>query len=160
MTIEPSEHLAGGSSSLALCPLTLREANDYVARHHRHSNPTVGYKFAIGAHDGERIVGVAIVGRPVARGLDDGWTAEVLRLCTEGDSNVPSKLYAACWRACRAMGYRKLVTYTLKTEPGTSLRAAGWKIVGEVKKRSWDTPSRPRVDRDERQERLRWEVAA
>lgn len=146
--------------SLALCPMTLREANDFVERHHRHSVPPRGMKFAIGAHDGGQVVGVAIVGRPVARGLDDGWTAEVLRVCTTGERNACSLLYAACWRACRAMGYRKLITYTLKTEPGTSLRAAGWEIVGEVSRRSWDTPSRPRVDRDERQERWRWEVAA
>jgi hypothetical protein len=117
-------------------------------------------KFAIGAHDGDGVVGVAIVGRPVARGLDDGWTAEVLRVCTLGAQNACSLLYAACWRACRAMGYRKLITYTLKSEPGTSLRAAGWRVVGEVTRRSWHTPSRPRVDRDERQERFRWEVAA
>lgn len=114
----------------------------------------------MGCADGENVVGVAIVGRPVARGLDDGWCLEVLRVCTLGDRNACSMLYATCWRAARAMGYRKLVTYTLKTEPGSSLKAAGWKIVGEVTKRSWDTPSRPRVDRDERQERFRWEVAA
>lgn len=146
--------------SLTVVPMTLREANTFVERHHRHSVPPRGMKFAIGAADGDEVVGVAIVGRPVARALDDGWTAEVLRVCTLGARNACSMLYAACWRACRAMGYRKLVTYTLKTEPGTSLKAAGWNIVGEVTKRSWDTPSRPRVDRDERQERFRWEVAA
>lgn len=144
---------------LTVCPMTLREANGFVERHHRHSVPVQGMKFAIGAAVGETVVGVALVGRPVARALDDGWVAEVLRVCTDGTPNAPSMLYRACWRACRAMGYRKLVTYTLKTEPGTSLRAAGWTIVGEVSKRSWDTPSRPRVDRDERQERLRWELA-
>lgn len=146
--------------SLSVCPMTLREANAYVEHYHRHSVPPRGMKFAIGAHDGAVLVGVAIVGRPVARGLDDGWTAEVLRVCTQGARNACSLLYAACWRACRAMGYRKLITYTLKSELGTSLRAAGWRVVGEVTKRSWDTPTRPRVDRDERQERLRWEVAA
>ncbi len=139
--------------------MTLREANAFVARHHRHSVPPAGMKFAIGAQGGGFVVGVAIVGRPIARALDDGWTAEVLRVCTTGERNACSLLYAACWRACRAMGYRKLVTYTLKSEPGTSLRAAGWRVVGEVTARSWDTPSRPRVDRDERQERFRWEVA-
>lgn len=147
-------------SELAIVPLSLPEANAYVERHHRHSVPTIGHKFSVGAARGEEIVGVAIVGRPVARGLDDGWTLEVLRVCTQGERNVPSMLYATCWRACRALGFRKLVTYTLKTEPGTSLKAAGWKIVGEVSKRSWNTPTRPRVDRDERQERFRWEVAA
>jgi hypothetical protein len=146
--------------SLTIIPMALEGANLFVERHHRHSVPTVGHKFSIGCWDGNEIVGVAIVGRPVARGLDDGWVLEVLRVCTLGERNACSMLYASCWRAARALGYRKLVTYTLKTEPGSSLKAAGWKIVGEVTKRSWDTPTRPRVDRDERQERFRWEVAA
>ena len=153
--------LSGGSSGvLTIVPTTLEEANLFVERHHRHSVPTVGHKFSVACAVGETVVGVGIVGRPVARGLQDGWTLEVLRVCTDGTPHAPSKIYATCWRAARAMGYRKLVTYTLKTEPGTTLRAAGWKIVGEVTKRSWDTPSRPRVDRDERQERFRWEMAA
>lgn len=146
--------------SLALCPITLREANAYVERHHRHSVPVRAMKFALGAAEDTKVVGVALVGRPIARGLDDGWTLEALRVCTQGHRNVCSFLYAAAWRATRALGYRKLVTYTLRSEPGTALRAAGWSVVGEVAKRSWNTPSRPRVDRDERQERLRWEVAS
>jgi hypothetical protein len=145
---------------LCIVPLPLDEANAYVAEHHRHSNPTVGHKFTLGAVLGEEIVGVAIVGRPVARPLDDGWTLEVLRVCSVGERNVCSFLYGACWRAARALGYRKLVTYTLATEPGSSLRAAGWTVVGEVTARSWDAPSRPRVDKHPLQERLRWEVAA
>lgn len=145
---------------LALVPLTLREANDYVERHHRHSNPVVGQKFSLAAAMGEEVVGVAIVGRPLARPLDDGWTLEVLRLCSQGERNVCSFLYGASWRAARALGYRKLVTYTLASESGSSLRAAGWSVVGEVAARSWDTPSRPRVDRHPLQERLRWEAPA
>lgn len=145
---------------LAVVPLPLDQANAYVAEHHRHSNPTVGHKFSLAAALGEEIVGVAIVGRPVARPLDDGWTLEVLRVCSAGERNVCSFLYGACWRAARALGYRKLVTYTLKTESGSSLKAAGWRIVGEVTARSWDAPSRPRIDKHPLQERLRWEVAA
>ena len=147
------------SDRLVIVPLSLADANRYVAEHHRHSNPTTGHKFSIGAAIGERVVGVAICGRPVARGLDNGWTLEVLRVCSTGTQNVCSFLYGACWRAARALGYRKLVTYTLKSEPGVSLKASGWRIVGEVKARSWDTPSRPRVDRHELQERFRWELA-
>lgn len=146
--------------SLCVVPIDFMEANLFVERHHRHSVPVVGHKFSVAAADGERIVGVGIVGRPVARGLQDGWTLEVLRVCTDGTPNACSILYATCWRAARAMGYRRLITYTLKTEPGSSLKAAGWSVVGEVSRRSWNTPSRPRVDRDERQERFRWEMAA
>lgn len=143
---------------LTVVPISLADANRYVGEHHRHSNPVTGHKFSLAAAMGDEICGVAIVGRPVARGLQDGWTLEVLRNCSTGTKNVCSFLYGACWRATRAMGYRKLITYTLKSESGASLRASGWRVVGEVKARSWDTPSRPRVDKHEIQERLRWEL--
>lgn len=143
-----------------IVPISLGEANELVARWHRHSNPTVGHKFSIGLAVAGEMVGAAIVGRPVARPLDDGWTLEVLRCVTDGTANACSKLYAACWRAARAMGYRKLITYTLKSEAGSSLRASGWRTVGEVSARSWDTPSRPRVDKHSLQQRLRWEMSA
>jgi hypothetical protein len=143
---------------LVLQPITLRAAQEWVACYHRHSKPPQGMKFALGAAQGDDLVGVGIVGRPVARNLDDGWTLEVLRICTTGEPNVCSFLYGACWRAARALGYRKLVSYTLASEPGTSLRAAGWRVVGEVKPQTWDRPSRAR-DPGHPQQRLRWEVA-
>ena len=80
---------------LEICPMTLKEANAYVEQYHRHHKPVVGHKFSIGCSDGEKIVGVAIVGRPVARHLDDGWPLEVNRLCTDGTRNACSMLYAA-----------------------------------------------------------------
>jgi len=143
---------------LALAPITLMEANEFVQHVHRHSVPVVGHKFSLAAAKGDEVVGVSIVGRPIARALDDAWTLEALRVCTDGSKNACSFLYAASWRAARALGYRKLVTYTRTDEPGTSLVAAGWRVVGEVTARSWHTPSRPRVDRDERVPRLRWEM--
>lgn len=141
--------------------MTQREAFAFVEAHHRHSVVPAGCVFALGAGHGERLEGVAIVGRPVARGLQDGFTLEVLRLCTPSEGaarNVCSFLYAASWRATRALGYRRLVTYTRQDEAGSSLRAAGWRVVGEVEARSWHTRSRPRDDRDERVPRLRWEA--
>jgi hypothetical protein len=146
--------------SLTLSPLTLREADAFVARHHRHSRPPQGGLFAIGAAAGGEVVGVVIVGRPVSRHMADGWTVEITRLATDGSRNACSLLYAAAWRAARAMGYRRLITYTLATEPGASLRAAGWRVVAQVERRSWDRPGRPRVDLHPLQERLRWEVSA
>jgi len=143
---------------IEVVPVTLREARAYVLKHHRHHLPPQGGLFAIAASDGTSIVGVVIVGRPVARLADNGWTVEVTRLASDGTGNVCSMLYAAAWRAAKAMGYRRLITYTLQTEPGTSLRAAGFKNLGEVTKRSWNTPSRPRIDKDERQVRFKWEV--
>ena len=101
---------------LEICPITLKEANAFVERHHRHHKPVAGHKFSIGCTDGERIVGVAIVGRPVSRYLDNGWTLEVNRLCTDGTRNACSMLYTAAWRAARAMGYHKLITYILDNE--------------------------------------------
>lgn len=107
------------------------------------------------------VIGVAIVGRPKARALDvDDYTAEVTRLCVaEYHRNACSMLYAACWRAWRAMGGRRLVTYTLAEEGGASLRAAGWKLVGEAGGGSWSRKERPRVDLHPLQVKLRWEAA-
>lgn len=143
---------------LEVVPTTLAEANEYVKRHHRHHKPTVGHKFSLAVADGERVVGVAIVGRPVSRHLDDGWTLEVNRLCTDGTKNACSKLYAAAWRAARALGYRRLVTYILESEPGTSLKAAGWRCVGEAGGLRWTGQRRPQVDLYPAQLKLRFEI--
>lgn len=145
--------------SLNLQPITFAEAAQFVRDHHRHHIPPIGHKFSIGANDGERVVGVVIVGRPVARGLDDGWTAEVTRCCVlDGVSNACSLLYAAAWRAARAMGYRRLVTYTLASESGGAMRASGWRVVHEVRGRSWSCSSRPRVDKHLTEDKLMWEA--
>jgi hypothetical protein len=130
-----------------IIPVSLKDANAFVAKYHRHHKPVVGHKFSIGLElDGE-IVGVAIIGRPVARHRDDGRTMEVTRLCTNGAKNACSKLYAAAWRACRAMGYTRLGTYILDSESGTSLRAAGWKELYKTQGGSWNRKKRPRIDK-------------
>ena len=141
-----------------LTPISLAEANQFVADHHRHHKPVVGHKFCLAVEKDEEVVGVAIVGRPVARGLDDGYTLEVNRCCTTGAKNACSMLYGACWRAAKALGYRKLITYVLDSETGTSLKASNWKLVHEVRGRSWDTPSRPRVDTHPLQNKLMFEA--
>ena len=128
-----------------IVPVSITDANKWVAKVHRHHKPVTGAKFAVGWAEGDAIRAVAIVGRPVSRHLDDGWTLEVNRVASDGASNACSALYAACWRAARALGYRKLVTYTLASEPGTSLRAAGWKVVGQTKGADWSRDGRPRV---------------
>lgn len=146
---------------LILVPVTLAEAKAFVERHHRHHGPTVGHILSVGvATDAGDMVGVATVGRPVSRMLDTGWVAEVTRCCTDGTPHAASKLYAAAWRACRALGYQRLITYTLVTEPGTSLRAAGWRCVGEAGGGTWNRKGRPRVDTHPLQVKLRWEVEA
>jgi len=146
---------------LVLQPITQREAFAFVRRHHRHHEPPRGFKFAIAVSDGPEVVGVVTVGRPVSRHLDNGWTAEVTRCCViEGHPHVASKLYAASWRAARAMGYQRLVSYVLRTETGTSLKAAGWQIVGEAGGGTWDRVGRPRVDTHPLEQKTLWEVAA
>lgn len=140
-----------------LVPVSLDDANAFVRRLHRHSKPTVGHKFSIGLAVGGELRGVAIAGRPVARMLDDGATIEILRVCTDGVRNGCTRLYGACCRAAAALGYRVAVTYTLDTESGFSLKAAGFKPVAAVKDRQWGCESRPREERDLIGGKVRWE---
>jgi hypothetical protein len=144
---------------LQIIPVSISEAKVFVDKHHRHRVAPVGGKFAVGVADEDGIVhGVAMVGRPVSRGLDDSWTLEVQRLCTDGTKNACSMLYSACWRAARALGWRRLITYIIKGEKGVTLRAAGWKELGKVTARLWHCKSRPRVDLYPRQEKIRFGV--
>lgn len=145
---------------LVTVPLDLKEANTLVEQWHRHHKPVRGYKFAVGAWCDGKIVGVVIVGRPVNRVRQDGWTLEVTRLATDGTKNACSFLYGAAARATFAMGYRRIGTYTLATEPGTSLHAAGWRCLGEIQGRSWSCQSRPRVDTHPLQNKLAWECVS
>lgn len=112
--------------SLVVRPITLRAANAFVEQHHRHHKPARGCVFCVSTWTGEQLVGVAIVGRPLARMLQDGLTCEVLRVCTDGTPNACSKLYSTVAKAARSMGYERIVTYTLPSEGGASLRASGW----------------------------------
>lgn len=143
---------------LTIVPCELGEANAFVAQNHRHHRPVVGHKFSIAAARGEEVVGVAIIGRPVSRMLDDGFTLEVTRLATDGTKNACSALYSAAWRVTREMGFKRLVTYILDSEPGTSLQAAGWTCVGQAGGGSWSRGSRPRVDKHPTQGKMRYEV--
>lgn len=129
---------------LKIVPITLRAANAYVAQRHRHNKPTNGHKFSVACCDGDRLCGVAIAGQPVARRLDDGLTIEIRRVCTDGTRNACSMLYGACARAARDMGYKRVVTYTLPTESGASLRASGFANCGEAGGVPWNMPGRPR----------------
>ncbi len=124
----PSRKNVPAKKNLEIFPVTLKEANEFVAAMHRHSKPTVGHKFSVGVRSDGALCGVAIVGRPVARRLDDGVTVEVTRLCTDGTFNACSILYAAARRAAKALGYRRIYTYTLPDEGGASLRAAGFML--------------------------------
>lgn len=147
---------------MTVVPLNITEANQFVLSFHRHNKPTVGGKFALGVAFDSELVGVAIVGRPICRHLDKDGTAEVLRTCTNNKApkGAVSKLYAACWRAWRAMGGQKIITYTLKSESGASLRGAGWAVVYESKTNNnpWNSKTRQREWQPVfGQLKLRWE---
>lgn len=140
--------------------IRLPEANDFVSQHHRHHKPVVGHLFSIGAVLGDRLVGVAIVGRPVARMRDDGVTAEVTRLCTDGTRNACSFLYGASARAAFALGFQRIGTYILASETGGTLKAAGWREIGRTAGGSWSRPSRGRDDKHPIEPKTLFEVTA
>lgn len=149
--------------SLDLVPVRFSDACAFVTVWHRHHQAPVGCKFCVGVADDDGVLrGVAIVGRPVARHLDNGSTLEVTRTATDGTANANSMLYAAAWRAAKALGYRRLVTYTQARESGTTMRAAGWVVVAQRPPRAgWDCPSRPRAAQGtEFVQRTLWEAAS
>jgi hypothetical protein len=150
---------------LTIVPISLDTANCFVLAHHRHHGIVRGHKFSIGlmarwGSEDVDLCGVAIVGRPVSRMLDDELTLEVYRVATNGRKDACSKLYGACRRAAFALGYKRLITYTLAEEPGTSVIAAGWKCIGEAGGGSWSREDRPRLDKHPTQRKIRWEVIA
>ena len=116
---------------LRVVPIYHADANEAVRRWHRHNRPTLGAIFCTAVADDE-LRGVAIVGRPIARRLDDGQTVEILRVATDGTRNACSMLYGACRRIAKEMGYARVVTYTLPDEGGASLRAAGYRFDGDA----------------------------
>jgi hypothetical protein len=152
---------------LELQPIDFDEACQFIVAHHRHHIPPRGWKYGIAinapgygpGYEGQRLVaGVITVGRPVARMLQNGYTLEVTRCCTLGHKNASSMLYGAAWRAAKAMGYRRLITYTLESEPGISLVAAGWRCLGVAGGGAWGRLARPRVDKHPLDQKLIWEA--
>ena len=132
------------------------QASALVADLHRNHKPPLGHRFSIGCVLGRSLVGVAMCGRPVARALDDGWTLEVSRVATDGTPNACSKLYGAAWRAARALGYQRLVTYTLPSGGGASLRAAGFDLDGTTRGRPWvRSDGAPRAN-ENTEDKSRW----
>lgn len=153
---------------IELRPIKQRAAFAFVAEVHRHLPPPRGDVIRVAAYDGDRLVGVATAGRPVARHLDDGRTLEVLRVAALPEAPhggghalcIPSRLYAAIRRAGFALGYQRIVTYTLAGESGASLRAAGWRLDGETDGGEWDRADRPRQPVLFAGPKLRWSVSA
>ncbi len=143
--------------SLKIQSCELRDANDFVLRHHRHHKPVVGHRFSISVWDGGLKVGVAICGRPVARAINHHAVVEVTRLCTDGTKGACSTLYAACARASKELGYAKIQTYILDTETGVSLRAAGWTKEADTAGGNWTSISKPNRRQDQPQSpKQRW----
>lgn len=137
MTIEEAK-------ALAIRPITFRQASQYVSEHHRHHLPTIGCKFCVGCFVENKMVGVAVCGRPVSRRLDDGITLEINRVCTDGTKNACSKLYGACCRVAKEMGYKQVITYTLASEDGASLKASNFICEGQTGGLEWNGRSKPK----------------
>ncbi len=138
-------------------PINFKEACEFIRLHHRHHLPPQGWKFGIAVNDGIKIVGVITVGRPVSRFLDDGLTLEVTRCCTDGTKNASSKLYGAACKASFALGYKRVITYTLQTEPGISLFASNFRQIGSAGGGSWNCKSRPRIQKAPTDLKTLWE---
>lgn len=145
-----------GEKMLKIKPIDFKTAAKYVDENHRHHSRPVGHKFSIACWDDDRLCGVAMVGRPVSRYLDDGETLEINRLCTDGTKNACSKLYASAWRAAEAMGYQRIITYTLESEPGTSLRAAGWTCLGRAGGKKWTGKRSGKTPNYPEEYKLKW----
>ena len=146
---------------IELRPITQSDAFEFIRRHHRHHNVPIGALWWHGVHDEDGcLAGVAIVGRPVARKIDDGLSVEVTRLCTIGTDNACSMLYGAVRRVAIAKGYRRGITYTMPDEGGASLRASGWMYLGQTPGRSWSVKSRPREDKHPLGVKDRWGFGA
>lgn len=138
-----------------IIPLSLRQANNYVSENHRHHKAVQGCKFCIGLSVDNQLVGVAICGRPVSRHYDDGITLEINRLCTNGYKNACSRLYSACVRIAKEMGYKKIITYTLESENGASLKASNFICEGISGGKIW-TGSRCRDNGVPKEMKKRW----
>jgi len=143
---------------MELQSISFKEACEFIKRHHRHHQPPQGWKFGMAVNDEYRVVGVATVGRPVSRILDDGWTLEVTKCFTVGTRNACSMLYSAAWRATKAMGYKRVITYILSSEAGTLLKAAGWRLIGEAGVGKWGRKNRPREVKAPTSQKLLWEA--
>lgn len=150
----------GKDLRLTAKPISFQQAKEFISAFHRHHKPPVGWKFGIAAFRGSECVGVVCVSRPVARMLDDGETCEVTRLCSDGSKNVCSFLYSRARRAAFEMGYKRIITYILESEPGTSLKAAGWSYVKAAGGGNWSRPSRKREDKHPLERKQLWEAVA
>lgn len=141
---------------LEIRPCDFQTAKRFVADNHRHNKPPIGHKFSIACYDGDRLCGVAMVGRPIGRYLDDGLTLEVNRCCTDGTKNACSILYGAAWRAAKALGYKRIVTYTRESENGASLRASNWLCEGKAGGTHWTGKRYAQVEIELDEKKIRW----
>lgn len=142
--------------SLEIRPCDFRTACAFVKENHRHNKPPIGHKFSIACYEDNRLCGVAMVGRPVARALDDGLTLEVNRCCTDGTRNCCSMLYGASWRAAKALGYKRIITYTRESENGASLRASNWICDGSAGGTHWTGQRYQQIEIILDEKKVRW----
>ncbi|MFK4705649.1 hypothetical protein ABIC83_002488 [Roseateles asaccharophilus] len=150
--------------NLEVEPVPWKKVKTFVKDHHRHCDPPAGWRFGAGVLNGADLLGVVVVGRPVARALDHKRIVEVNRVCIREDLpaglewNACSKFYGWAAREAKRRGFEWIITYTLESEAGTSLKAAGWQEAGRTgtKGRSWSSPSRPRANKIVSEDKVRW----
>ena len=119
-------------------PVSIKNANEFIKTYHRHHRPTSrnSGRWALAAYDNENeLIGVAIASNPVSATYMDGITLEVTRLCVKENAQkgTASFLLSKCCRIRKEMGGSRIITYTLESESGSSLKGAGWNLVGHVK---------------------------
>ena len=140
-------------------PINFKTAKEFINKNHSHHKAPQGWKFGIGIKENNKIIGVGIAGRPVARLLDNGFTLEITRCCTDGSKkNIASMIYGSLCRAAKALGYRRCITYTLITEKGTSLKASNWKKKHITKGNTWNRKNRQRKDKHPTCDKIMWEI--
>lgn len=144
---------------LQIVPMRFKAVKAFIRDLHRHHKPPVGMIAAVGCALGGKVVGVAVVGRPVSRHMDDGDTLEITRVCTDGTRNAASFLLGADRRLVFALGYARAITYTLPSEGGSSLKAAGYKLIGEPGGGRWSRANRKRLDDHPTERKWLWESA-
>lgn len=148
--------------ALEIRPIEWAAARAFVAHHHAHCRPPVTWRFQTAVYNGRTLLGVALVGNPVARALNRRGIVEVNRLCIRRDTpealrwNAASMLYGWCAREAARLGWRKIITYTRADEPGTSLVAAGWTRDGPVRGRGWHSARRARSNTNSWIGKVRW----
>ncbi|MCP1161243.1 MULTISPECIES: XF1762 family protein [Bacillus] len=143
---------------LQTIPITLKIAQEFISKFHRHNQAPQGHKFSIGLWDHDVLIGVIIAGSPVARHNNNGFTLEITRCCLKSSiyRNGISKMIGSVYQVAKAMGYTKIITYTLDHESGDSLKSCGFELEAITSGGSWNSTARKRENKAPTTPKKRW----